>query len=400
MRLLADWTAGRAAIAAAGIGLTLTLGVATAAAQTPVSALGLGVPVPSIDARAAALGGTGLGFENGSVSARNPADLALYGQPVLGITYAPEGVSVKGDGRDADTGRSRVAVLRGAIPFDEWAAGVAFAAELDQDWQVSFADTLFIEEGTFPFTEQRTQDGGLSSVNFTLARRLGRVSLGAEYAIMTGRLQQTYRRDFEPDIDDPSRGLGSVGGVADWEYGGRRFRFGAAVDLTSRIHVGADMSLQGALTAERDTIGGEGRTRKFDMPVAFEFGASARASERLLLTGAGGWTGWSGAEGSSDEYVASNIVWAGIGAELTGTRLLGVSVPLRLGLRRTDLPFHLRGGDQLSETALTMGLGVRVSEEQARVDVALELGSRGDLGNSGVEESFQRLSITLALFQN
>jgi hypothetical protein len=93
-------------------------------------------------------------------------------------------------------------------------------------------------------------------------------------------------------------------------------------------------------------------------------------------------------------------VWAGVGAELTGTRLLGVSMPLRLGVRRTDLPFHPRGRDQLSESAVTMGLGVRVAEEQARVDVALEIGSRGDLAGSGVEESFQRLSITLALFQN
>src|SRR3970282_2694041 len=109
-----------------------------ATAQTPVSALGLGVPVPAIDARAAALGGTVIGFATGSVSARNPADIALYGQPVLGVTYAPEGVTVKGNEGEANTGRSRVSVLRGAIPFGEWAAGVAFAAELDQDWQTSF----------------------------------------------------------------------------------------------------------------------------------------------------------------------------------------------------------------------------------------------------------------------
>lgn len=393
-------TVGRAVIAVACVGLALAVEARSAVAQTPVTALGLGVPVSPIDARSAALGGTGIGFETGSVSARNPADIALYRQPVLGITYAPEGVSVKGDAGDADSGRSRVAVLRGAIPFDEWAAGVAFAGELDQDWQVSFVDTLSIEDGAFPFTEQRSQDGGLSSVNLTLGRRLGPVSLGAEYAIITGRLQQTFRRDFEPAIDDPSRVLGSVAGVTDWEYSGRRFRFGAAVGLTDDIHLGGDVSLQGALTAERDTIGAEDLTRKFDMPAAFELGASARVSERLMLTGAGGWTGWSGAEGGSDDFVASNVVWAGIGAELTGTRLLGVNVPLRLGLRRTDLPFHPRGRDQLSESALTMGLGVRVAEEQARVDVAVEIGSRGDLGGSGVEESFQRLSITLALFQN
>lgn len=376
------------------------LAAAPAFAQTPATALGLGIPVPSIDARAAALGGTGLGLPTGSLSARNPADIALFGQPVLGITYAPEGVSVEGDGGSADTGRSRLAVLRGAVPFDDWAIGIAFANELDQDWQVSFSDTLFTGEGTFPFTEQRTHDGGLSSVNFTLGRDFGRVSLGAEYGIVTGRLQQTYRRDFGPDVDDPSVGLGPSAGRANWEYGGSRIRLGAAADLTSRIAVAADVSLQGTLTAERDSIDGATLTREFDMPSAAELGASARLSERILVTAAGGWTGWSGTSAPSDDFAAEDVLWGGVGAELTGTRLLGASVPLRIGLRYTDLPFRPRGADRLKERAVTLGLGVRVAEEQARVDVALEIGSRGDLAGAGIEESFQRLSLTLALFQD
>ena len=55
--------------------------------------------------------------------------------------------------------------------------------------------------------------------------------------------------------------------------------------------------------------------------------------------------------------------------------------------------------EQPSETAITVGFGVRVGEEQARVDVALEFGKRGDLQESGVEESFRRFSLTFALFQ-
>lgn len=376
------------------------LAAAPAGAQTPVSALGLGVPVPSIDARAAALGGTGLGLPDGSLSARNPADIALFEQPVLGITYAPEGVTVKGAEGSLSTGRSRLGVLRGAVPIGEWAVGLAFAPELDQDWQVSFSDTLVSEEGTFPFTEQRTHDGGVSSVNLTAARRLGRLSLGAEYSIITGRLQQRFRRDFGADISGETGAIGAVAGVGDWEYSGSRFRFGAAAAITDRIHLGADLSIQKTLTATRDSIDGATRIRKFDMPVGFELGASARVSQRLLVTGAGGWTGWEGAEGNSGNFVASNVTWVGLGAELTGTRLLGAQVPLRFGLRRTDLPFHAPDADQLSETAATFGLGVRVAEDKARIDLALEIGSRGDLAASGVEESFQRLSISLSLFQN
>ncbi len=369
-------------------------------AQTPVSAVGLGVPVPSIDARAAALGGTGLGLRNGSLSARNPADIALFGRPALGITYAPEGVSVQGEDGSVDTGRSRMAVLRGAVPFDGWAVGVAFASELDQDWQVEFSDTLSTTDGTFPFTEQRAQDGGISSVNLTAARSLGRVALGVEYAILSGRTQQRYRREFEPALEDGSAVLNPSSGRATWQYGGSRFRIGASAPFGDRFRIGADFSLAGDLTAERDTVGGPAGTRRYDMPAAVEVGASARVSDRLLVTGAGGWTGWAGAEGGSDSYVASNVTWFGAGAELTGTRLLGASVPLRLGIRRTSLPFHAPGVEQPSETAATFGLGVRVAEEKARIDVAFELGSRGDLGSSGVEESFRRLSLSLAIFQD
>lgn len=381
--------------------LTVFLGSATPAwSQTPVTALGLGAPVPPIDARAAAMGGTGLGLlEGGSLSARNPADMGFFARPVLGITYSPESITVKGPGRDLDSGRSRLGVLRGAIPFSDWTLGVAFASELDQDWQIEFSDTLTSNLGTFPFTEQRISDGGVSSVNFTLTRMLAGVSLGVEYGIVTGNLRQRFLREFEPDTADVGNRIAASGGIASWSYAGSRLRLGAAADVTDRIRVSADVSLQGDLTAERDSLDVIVQSRSFQMPAAFEAGASARVTSRVLVSAAAGWTGWSGTEGSSAEFVASDVVWFGAGAELTGARLLGAKVPLRLGVRRTDLPFHAPGTTQPTETAITMGFGLRVGEERAKLDVAFEFGSRGDLAASGFEESFQRLSLSLALFQ-
>jgi hypothetical protein len=369
-------------------------------AQTPVTSIGLGAPVPALDARAAALGGTGLGLLGGSLSARNPADIAFFESPVLGITYAPEGASVDGIGRTADTGRSRVSVLRGAVPFGDWAVGLALASELDQDWRISFADTLVAAAGTYPFSEQRDQDGGVASINLSGARRLGRVTIGAEYGILTGSARQRFLREFEPDLDDDTNRLAPAGSITSWNYSGSRIRVGASAEVTRRVRVSADLSIQGDLTADRDSISGIARTRVYDMPMAFEAGASVQATDRLMLTGAGGWTGWGGSTGGSPSFDAADIVWAGIGAELTGTRILGAAVPLRLGFRRTDLPFFRPGGSQASESAVTGGFGLRVAQDQARFDVALELGSRGDLAKAGFKESFQRLSISMALFQN
>ncbi len=368
-------------------------------AQTPTTALGLGASVAAIDARAAALGGTGIGLLDGSLSARNPADMGFFTQPVLGITWAPESVTIKGSGGDLDTGRSRLSVLRGAIPFDQWTLGVAFASELDQDWQVEFSDTLSTSVGTFPFVEQRLSDGGVSSVNFTLNRRIAGVSLGVEYGILTGNRRQRFVREFEPDTADIANRIGSAAGAALWSYAGSRVRLGAAAAVTDRIRVSADLSFQGDLTARRDSAGVDLGSRVFEMPTAFEAGASAQISPRVLVTGAMGWTGWSGAEGMATSFVASDVVWMGAGAEISGVRLLGAKLPVRVGFRRTDLPFHLAGLTQPTETALTLGFGLRVSDEQARIDLAFEFGSRGDLEVSGVEESFQRLSLSVALFQ-
>ncbi|MDH3297705.1 MAG: hypothetical protein OEM96_05460 [Gemmatimonadota bacterium] len=376
-------------------------GAEPAWSQTPFTAVGLGVPVSPVDARAAAMGGTGLGLLNGgSVSARNPADMGFFVRPVLGITYSPESITVKAPGGgELSSGRSRLGVLRGAVPFDDWTLGVAFASELDQDWQIEFSDTLTSSLGTFPFIERRTADGGVSSVNFTLTRRISRLRLGVEYGIVTGNLRQLFVREFEPDTADVGNRISTSGGATSWSYGGSRIRLGAAADVSARLRVSADVSFQGDLTAERDSVDVLVDSQSFQMPAAFEAGASARLTPRILVSGAAGWTGWSGTEGVSTEFVASDVVWFGVGVELTGTRLLGANLPLRLGVRRTDLPFHAPGMAQPSETAITFGFGLRVGEERAKLDIALEFGSRGDLAASGVEESFQRLSLSLALFQ-
>ena len=86
---------------------TLLVLPVNAGAQTPVTSLGLGYPLVPIDARAAALGGTGMGFLGGSFSSRNPADLSLFVAPSVGATLSPESADVKsstGDQATAHTG--------------------------------------------------------------------------------------------------------------------------------------------------------------------------------------------------------------------------------------------------------------------------------------------------------
>lgn len=111
----------------------------------------------------------------------------------------------------------------------------------------------------------------------------------------------------------------------------------------------------------------------------------------------GGWQSWSRTEFTVLPTESSDVLWAGAGLEYVGVSLLGAPVPLRAGYRYADLPFHEDGQEQLSETAFTLGAGARLAGGGVHLDLAVEIGSRGDLASSGVEESFRRLSLSLGL---
>ncbi len=367
-------------------------------AQTPVTALGLGYPAPPIDARAAALGGTGLGIAGGSLSARNPADLALFRTPILGITLTPEDASVKAPGATHATGRSRLAVLQAVLPIGRWTFGLGVGGDLDQDWSTIISDTLESSVGKFPFEERREHDGGLSSVNLVVGRRLGPVAVGAAVDALTGSLRQTFRRDFEPDVDDANNVIGFASGEARWSYSSWRLRAGITAQVARSATLAAAISWTDELRAERDTVAEAKPTRRFDMPLALEVGGSAQVSQRFLATAAGGWKGWSDTDVSALQFASADVWWFGVGVEYAA-RALGMPLPLRIGYRLADLPFYEDGFGQLRETALTFGLGGSLAGGRALFDVALEIGSRGDLGQAGAEESFQRFSISLALIQ-
>jgi hypothetical protein len=366
-------------------------------AQTPVTSLGLGYPVPSLDGRAAALGGTGLGLLGGSFSSRNPADLNLFVAPAIGATLAPEAVDVKTSAGDQSVGRSRMAVVQAALPLREWTFGLNINAELDQDWDVLFADTLETGFGNYPYLERRQHDGGLSSVGLAIARRFGVIGFGLEGSALTGQLRQVFSRSFEPAIEDPLNVIGGALGESRWAFSGWRLRAGALAEFGGRAVLSASATLYTDLEADKDTFNIRVETRKFELPVELSIGGSARIGDRFLLALGAGWQGWSSTDFKILPTESADVVWMGGGLEFAGVSLMKIAVPLRIGYRYADLPFYEEGFAQLSETAFTFGLGAWISGGRAILDLGVEIGSRGDLPTTGVEESFRRISLSLGI---
>lgn len=370
-----------------------------APAQTPVTAVGLGYPVAPVDARAAVLGGTGMALPGGSLSGRSPAALTEFDRLTLGFTLAPEGVEldVSEAAPTQQVGRSRFSGARVVVPFGEWRVGLGFSPELDQDWRVTLEDTLAVGDERFPFRERRVSDGGLSSANFSLARRVGPLSVGVAADRLTGSLDRSFRRTFRRDSLAGGRatGLGDVRAGGTWSYRGWRARGGLGL-TAGPVRLGAAAGVSGELTAEPL---GPAETRTYDYPASLSAAGTVRPTDGVLLTAGGGWTGWSSMDGDLRRGRAEDTYRAGGGIEFPDVRLGPLSTPLRLGANLRELPFAREGRDQMTERSVAAGLSIVGSGGQAAVGLSVEFGTRGEVPETGVAEDFQRLHLTLQIRQ-
>lgn len=370
---------------------------APAAAQEPATAAGLGYPVPPLDARAAALGGTGVGLLGGTFSLRNPAELTEHPAAGISLSMAPEALDLEALDGSVSTGRNRLSVVRAVVPLGRWAAGVGFGAEMDQDWTLRIQDTLVLSENRFPFEEVREHDGGISAIDLSLARQVGPLSFGVSGQRLTGALRQTFSRRFEADPDEEDGSpLRAVSSERTLSYEAYRVKGGVSFRVPGRLLLGGSVSHTSDLRVHPEDP--DEARRYMDMPVAAEVGGSARLGE-FLVTAAGGWTGWSKVGEVRPGTAAYDVVWAGTGVEFTGWQVRGVDVPLRLGARAGELPFAPAGGEPPVERALTAGFGAVVRGGLAQLEAALEVGQRGDLPESGLDESFRRFTMTFSIRQ-
>lgn len=386
---------GLAAVAGTVAAVACVVGAFPAIAQTPLTAVGLGYPVTPADGRAAALGGTGVGLLGGTFSLSSPADLTQHTAPGFGLAFSGEAVTVDGGSSSVDTGRERISVIRAVAPFGDWALAIGFGGDFDQDWNVRFEDTLALADGTtVPFEEAREHDGGISTIDASLARRIGPLSLGVSAQRLTGSLRQTFTRRFN-ESEDGGPPLNTAGGSQRLTYRAWRVRAGVSIAISDRFLISAVGSKGGDLTIDPDEE--EDPETKLALPTTVEVGASVRITDRLLVSASGGVSDWS-PSGDLEDATAHDITWIGGGIEYQGPRILGGDMPLRVGVRRAELPFS-PGASAIEETAITGGFGWLFRQGTAGLQVGIEIGSRGDLAADGLEESFRRLMISFELRQ-
>ena len=367
------------------------------AAQTPFTAIGFGLPVQPIDARAAALGQASVALLGGSYSLVNPAAITEFRGLHINASFAGEAVSVKFPQTSEGIDRGWIPVMRGMVPLGRQSViALGIGSNLDQDWGVVFKDTLESTLGTFPFDERRENDGGLSSLDLTFARRIGSLSVGAGVQRLTGNLRQTVFRTFEPDTAGSGSTPFPVRDFAQVSYGAWRFLGGFTAKLKEVAMIGAQIAVNTDLKATRDTTG---VTVTFGRPLELGVGGSANVSPRFLVAASGGWTNWSTSNRSFSTVRSADTYWLGGGVEYSGVRFISLDIPMRLGYHWTELPFVIPGKEQSSEWAATFGFGTRIASGAAAFDFGFEWGQRGDLPATGAQESYFRTTLSISLRQ-
>lgn len=372
--------------------VALMLSASELAAQLPIpGAAGLGRRVRPLDARARALGGAAVALHGGSLSALNPASGARFSSAGLWASFMPESRSVSGPDLGGDLDASDFPLGRVNLPVaGDWAIGAAFAGFLDQDWTVQFVDTLDLSTGKLDFQETRVSDGGVSQFRLEVARSLSdRVNVGVAGLIYRGEVRRSVERLFPASENFEPYDAGTAIQYAGWGLAG-----GLEFQPVEEMILGASVSWGPGLEATNDTSGAQ---VEFDLPFMLDVGGSWLLTPDLVVAINAGWEGWSAVD---DRLVTggTNNAWrAGLGFELRALRGMSSAAFLRLGGRIERLSYELRGGAPW-ERALSFGLGAEFGDGRGRLDTALELGTRGDEEINRVEETFTRLTFSLAIF--
>ncbi len=356
-----------------------------------LGSVGLGRPLRPLDARAIALGNSGIALHGGNLSVVNPASLARVGSAGIWITMQPEKRTLRGEQVQGVVETANFPLGRAALPLsDRWVVGASFGGLLDQDWGVEFKDTVAVSTGDVRFDETRTSDGGITQLRLELGAYLSdEVTLGLAGAFYTGQARRTVRRVFEE-----SAGFDAYRSQTAIRYQGWGVTLGSEYQPSAEVILGAAVTWNDGLTVRDDSAGAE---VEVGLPIGLDIGGSFQLTREFLVAVALGWTNWSSTGSDLPRDVAVDAWRIGGGAELRLVSGENTQLFARLGGHLERSPFELEGGAPW-ERVLSVGGGAAFRGGRGRFDFAVEFGGRGDANTNLVEEDFIRYSFTMAIF--
>ena len=367
-------------------------------AQSLFNAAGIGLPMDAVDGRARALGSLGIGLPGpGGLLPADPAAAARLLVPGGLIVAQPAWVDLTRDGSSDHTyfKGSRFPLFAAGYPFLRGIAMIHATSVLDQGFRGERPVTVDLLGTPSQATDAFEQEGSVSTLSLGFARMVTpTVAVGVSAGRYAGTVERSLVRVF---ADSAAAGQAvPYGSSGEWAYHGYQLTLGASADVAGfRVAASATASTDLDAVATSVTAGGD---RSFSMPLQVRVGASGQLAPGLLVSASAGLADWSStAEDLGGGVEAGSATSFGGGLELSQLRGFGRSTPLRLGFRRTGLPFSL-DGEGANEQAFAGGFGFALNETNevvlASVDLGVEKGRR--IGGT-YREDFWRATLSLRI---
>jgi hypothetical protein len=365
--------------------------------QSIFNSAGIGLPLEALDGRARALGSFGIGLQGGSILPADPAAAARVLLPTGVIVAQPSWVDLtESTGEHTYFQGTRFPLLGLAYPAFGGTFTVFIASAFDQSFSGERPVDVLLGGTTVTATDRFIQEGALSSLAGGYARMLDeRTAVGISVGRYSGRIERSLIREY-----GTSSGAGPVEpyvSAGAWRYSGESVTGGAATELLGAVRVAASATWSTKLNASATgaTAGGD---RSFSVPLQLRLGASSVLTPGLALSASVVRADWSAADDEIEASARAGTVFGvGVGAELSQARLFGREAPLRLGFRRSGLPFSLGTADA-TEQVVSGGLALILNQSNgvilASADLGLEKGSRS---GGGVNENFWRGTVSVRL---
>jgi hypothetical protein len=372
-----------------------------AAAQSLFGTRGLGVLVPPIDARAAALGGIGVGLIGFHTSLTNPAEIAGVTRRGVSAVLQPVSTTAEFDGAEDNLSATRFPVLRIIYPFSpRLVASLAYGSYLEQSWQVITETEQVVGDQTVTVRDLVGSTGGAAQLRFGMAYMLTpSFAVGGAAGLITGNVERFAARGF---VDDTTGTLRGFEERVRWNYNAPIAAVGARWDIGTVGRIAASAMVGGNI--DTDVREGTAEAQSYGSPVELATGASMRLTP--LLTGNAGLV-WSRPPTIETGPTQSrDVLRVGAGVEYQGVRSGARVYPVRLGARWAQLPYYLEGEEPPTEQSVGMGLGFLLGDPgnpAALADLGIERASRSGLegnGNGGLSERSWRFTFSLSLFGN
>jgi hypothetical protein len=271
---------------------------------------------------------------------------------------------------------------------------LTFGSYMDQRWEVEESGTAVLDGVPTPVTNTFRSEGGISALTLGWSQRLNRsVAVSLSAGLHTGSVTRTYQRSFDSlAVTTPDFVPFSDGGK--WRYKGPTASVGAVWDPAEFLRLGGSATWSGDLDAE-PTKETKGQAASYALPTVFRLGASGVLTPGVSLSLGMSYADWTTDQGGLAPGTVVGGVWSfGGGIEWQASGLGNRTLPVRLGLRRSDLPFSF-DGKAPTEMVYSGGLGLNLTQADefvlAGVDLSVERGKR-EAGS--LSEDFWRGTMT------